>query len=120
MMAMRSTKGLILVALCLFTIDPAMFAQGGGSGGRERWVGTWSTSEVGRPQTPPPPAPVLLPLGPNQCPPVVPTPSTFMHFKDQTLRQVVHTSIGGAKLLLRVRHKTLTWPRSLSAVSLRV
>src|SRR5258708_35166257 len=94
MIGMRSTKGLILAALCLFTTDPAMFAQGGAG---ERWVGTWSTSEVGRPQTPPPPAPVLLPAGPNQCPPAVPAPPTFMHFKDQTLRQIIHTSIGGSK-----------------------
>jgi lysophospholipase L1-like esterase len=112
MMAMRSTKGLILVALCLFTTAPAMFAQGGGS---ERWVGTWSTSEVGRPQTPPPPAPVLLPSGPNQCPPAVPAPSTFMHFKDQTLRQVVHTSIGGSNLRVVLSNTYGTAPLTIGA-----
>ena len=109
---MRFTKGLVLVAFCLFTVDPAMFAQGGGS---ERWVGTWSTSEVGRPQTPPPPAPVLLPSGPNLCPPAVPAPSTFMHFKDQTLRQVVHTSIGGSNLRVVLSNTYGTAPLTIGA-----
>ena len=34
----------------------------------DRWVGTWSTAEVGRPQTPPPPTPPLPPFMANQCP----------------------------------------------------
>src|SRR4029077_10064719 len=89
-----------------------MLAQ---SGSGERWVGTWSTSEVSRPQTPPPPAPVLLPLGPNQCPPPVPVPSTFVHFKDQTLRQIVHTSIGGAKLRVVLSNKYGTPPLTIGA-----
>src|SRR5262249_51139904 len=115
---MRTIKRLILVALCLFTIDRVMIAQ---KGGGERWIGTWSTSEVGRPQTPPPPAPVLLPLGPNQCPPPAPAPSTFVHFKDQTLRQIVHTSIGGANLRVVLSNKYGTAPLTIGAahISLR-
>ncbi len=111
-MAMRFSKAFILVALCLFTIERPMFAQSGGS---ERWVGTWSTSEVGRPQTPPPPAPVLLPIGPNECPPPVPAPSTFMHFKDQTLRQVVHTSIGGSNVRVVLSNVYGTAPLTIGA-----
>lgn len=111
MLAMRSGKRLILVALCLFCIDRPIFAQSGG----ERWVGTWSTSEVGRPQTPPPPAPVLLPAGPNQCPPAVPAPSTFMHFKDQTLRQIIHTSIGGSNFRVVLSNIYGTAPLTIGA-----
>ncbi|MBZ5659591.1 MAG: SGNH/GDSL hydrolase family protein [Acidobacteriia bacterium] len=61
-------------------------------------MGTWSTSEVGRPQTPPPVAPALPPFQPNQCPAAPPAPLTFMHFNNQTLRQIVHTSIGGSSV----------------------
>ena len=75
------------------------------------WVGTWSTSVVGRPQTPPAP----LPPGPppfmaNECPvtaappPIAPppgqtfAPQPFVHVTNQTLRQIVHTSIGGDRV----------------------
>src|ERR1041385_7971798 len=109
---MRLAERLVLIALCLFAIDRVMFAQSGSS---DRWVGTWSTSEVSRPQTPPPPAPVLLPLGPNQCPPPAPAPSTFVHFKDQTLRQIVHTSIGGANLRVVLSNKYGTAPLTIGA-----
>lgn len=93
------------LAFVLFALHPAMLAQSAG----EHWVGTWSTSEVGRPQTPPPPAPGLPPFMANQCPPApAPAPVAapqgqafaplpFMHFANQTLRQIVHPSIGGSK-----------------------
>src|SRR2546428_13518596 len=94
---MKSTKQpvfvvFVLIALCHLAIHPAMFAQ---SGNNERWVGTWSTSEVGRPQTPPPPAPALPPFQTNQCPAAPPAAPPSFHFNDQTLRQIVHISIGG-------------------------
>ena len=85
----------ILAVVCLLAIDAAIFAQ---NESNERWVGTWSTSEVGRPQTPPPPAPALPPFQPNQCPAAPPAAPTFMHFNNQTLRQIVHTSIGGSSV----------------------
>ena len=62
----------------------------------EHWVGTWTTSEVGRPQIPPPPvAPVAAAPAPGTPAPPVPPPAPFMHFNNQTLRQIVHASIGG-------------------------
>ena len=81
---MRSRKRqLVVVAFVLLAIHPAIFAQ---SESNERWVGTWSTSEVGRPQTPPPPAPALPPFQTNQCPAAPPAAPAFMHFNNQTLR----------------------------------
>ena len=79
----------------------------------ERWVGSWATALVGRPQMPPlpgPPAPA--PFMPNACPapaapatpPAVPPPGVtfapppFAHFTNQTLRQIVRTSVGGSRL----------------------
>ena len=80
------------------------------SGAPERWVGTWTTAEVGRPQNPVPPPPALQPFMVNtRCPaPAAPpvaspppgqtfAPSPYVHFTNQTLRQIVHTSIGGSK-----------------------
>src|SRR5436190_15169129 len=98
--------GFLLVAL-----SPVLAAQGGG----ERWVGTWSTSEVGRPQSPPPPAPALPPFQPNQCPPGPPAAPAFMHFKNQTLRQIVHTSIGGTRLRVVLSNVYGTAPLTIGA-----
>src|SRR5438105_14758097 len=96
------------LALGLPALSPAMLAQ---SGSTDRWVGTWSTAEAGRPQNPVPPAPALAPFMASACPappaPAVPAvapapgqtfaPTPFMHFTNQTLRQIVHTSSGGSK-----------------------
>src|SRR6185436_13783799 len=75
-----------------------------------RWIPTWSTSVVGRPQVAPPPAPPAPPpFMPSACPPTsappplppppgqTPGPQSFMHFTNQTLRQIVHTSVGGSR-----------------------
>ena len=80
------------------------------SGSADRWVGTWATAEVGRPQNPIPPAgPPLRPFMTNtRCSaPATPLPAPppgqtfapppYMHFTNQTLRQIVHTSVGGSK-----------------------
>ncbi len=108
---MRSTKQLVLLVLCL-AIQPAMFAQTGNNG---RWVGTWSTSEVGRPQTPPPPAPALPPFQANQCPAAPPATPTFLHFNNQTLRQIVHTSIGGPGVRVVLSNAYGTAPLTIGA-----
>ncbi len=114
---MKSTKQpvfvvFVLIALCHLAIHPAMFAQ---SGNNERWVGTWSTSEVGRPQTPPPPAPALPPFQANQCPAAPPAAPTFMHFNNQTLRQIVHTSIGGSRVRVVLSNVYGTEPLMIGA-----
>jgi lysophospholipase L1-like esterase len=88
------------LALALLAVSP-MLAQ---SGGGNHWVGTWTTSLVGRPQSPLPPAPAAPNAAsvPGQAPlpaanpqPAIPAP--FIQFNNQTLRQIVHTSIGGAR-----------------------
>ena len=114
---MRSTKTLsvcitVVAAVCLVALEPAVFAQNESS---ERWVGTWSTSEVGRPQLPPPPAPALPPFQQNQCPPAAPAAPTFMHFNNQTLRQIVHTSIGGSSVRVVLSNAYGTAPLTIGA-----
>src|SRR5262245_35748342 len=78
-------------------------------GAADRWVGTWATAEVGRPQSPFAPAPAFPPFMVNtRCgapppPPVAPppgqsfAPAPYLHFTNQTLRQIVRTSIGGSR-----------------------
>ena len=115
---MKSTKpqplfvAFVLLPLCLSAIHPTMFAQSGSS---ERWVGTWSASEVGRPQTPPPLAPALPPFQTNQCPAAPPAAPTFTHFNNQTLRQIVHTSIGGSRIRVILSNVYGTAPLTIGA-----
>jgi lysophospholipase L1-like esterase len=99
-------------------IDVALIAQSAS----EHWVGTWATAEVGRPQTPPPPpsAPGPPPFMPNQCPPN-PAPQGqgggggFMQFSNQTLRQIVHTSIGGSRVRVVLSNRYGTAPLAIGA-----
>src|SRR5438309_7895060 len=110
---MRSRqRQLVFVAFVLLAVHPAIFAQ---SESNERWVGTWSTSEVGRPQTPPAPVPVLPPFQPNQCPAAPSAAPTFMHFNNQTLRQIVHTSIGGSSVRVVFSNAYGTAPLTIGA-----
>jgi lysophospholipase L1-like esterase len=105
---------LVLLAFCLLAKHSTLFAQGGSTA---RWVGTWSTSEVGRPQTPPPPAPALPPFQANQCPAAPPAAPTFMHFNNQTLRQIVHSSIGGPSVRIVLSNVYGTAPLTIGAAS---
>jgi lysophospholipase L1-like esterase len=91
--ARRITIGIAAVVL-LVALSTTPFAQSSS----ERWIGTWSTSEVGRPQTPPPPIPEP-PRLPVQCPAAPETGGArFQHVTNQTLRQIVHTTIGGSQV----------------------
>jgi lysophospholipase L1-like esterase len=108
--------GGILTAVLLFALHPALVAQSGG----ERWVGTWSTSEVGRPQTPPSPptVPGPPPFMPSQCP-AGPRPAAgFMHFTNQTLRQIVHTSVAGNRARVVLSNAYGTSPLTVGAAAL--
>jgi lysophospholipase L1-like esterase len=121
--------GLFAVAVAFTQVTPRpilLFAQSP----VERWFGTWSTSEVGRPQTPPPPAPALPPFMANQCPaapvqtPVAPPPGQtfaplpFTHFTNQTLRQIVHASIGGSKVRVVISNAYGNAPVTVGAGSI--
>ena len=90
------------VLACALAAAQTVTAQAG-----DHWVGTWSTATVGRPQTTPPPAGGgggrgrggPAPFMQNQCPPnPAPAAPGFVHFTNQTLRQIVHSSVGGSRL----------------------
>src|SRR5947207_14896319 len=102
------------------------------TGSADRWVGTWTTAEVGRPQNPiPPAAPLLRPFMVNtRCPtPAAPpapapppgqtfAPPPYVHFTNQTLRQIVHTSIGGSKARVVLSNAYGTTPVTVGAANI--
>lgn len=109
---MKTFIRVVSLALSILVLHAALTAQSAG----EHWVGTWSTAEVGRPQTPPRPVQGPPPFMTNQCPPS-PTPPAagFMHFANQTLRQIVHTSIGGSRVRVVLSNRYGTAPLIIGA-----
>ena len=81
----------------------------------DHWVGTWAMAEVGRPQNPPPPVqPVTPPAPVPQGQPPQPPPF-FMHFNNQTLRQIAHVSIGGPRARVVLSNAFGTTPVTVGA-----
>src|SRR5262245_48415891 len=121
----RLTVVVVAVVFASPWFDSGALAQ---SGAADRWVGTWATAEVGRPQNPiPPTGPPLRPFMVNtRCPapatpPVAPPPGQvfapppYLHFTNQTLRQIVHTSVGGAKARVVLSNAYGTAPVTVGA-----
>src|SRR6476659_4391859 len=114
----------VTLAFATVCVLPGALAQSGAS---DRWIGTWATAEVGRPQNPIPPAgPPLRPfMVHSRCPapaapPVAPPGQTFapppyLHFTNQTLRQIVHTTIGGSKARVVLSNAYGTGPVTIGA-----
>lgn len=104
-----------LAAVAIVTVllaAPPVDAQQG-----EHWVGTWTAALVGRPQNPPPPAvPPTTAAAPGQAAPAgPPAPAPFMHFNNQTLRQIVRTSIGGRRVRVVLSNAFGTTPLTIGA-----
>lgn len=109
---MKTFIRVVSLALSILVLHVALTAQSA----REHWVGTWSTAEVGRPQTPPPPVQGPPPFMTNQCPPnPAPPAAGFVHFANQTLRQIVHTSIGGSRVRVVLSNRYGTAPLIIGA-----
>src|SRR6476646_7865953 len=104
----RRTGWLVTLAAVLLIVYPTIAQQGTG----DHWVGTWATAVVARPQTPPPPG-APPPNQPQAAPPAQPAP--FMHFTNQTLRQVVHVSIGGSRARIVLSNAFGTAPLVIGA-----
>ncbi|MEO5740532.1 MAG: SGNH/GDSL hydrolase family protein, partial [Vicinamibacterales bacterium] len=72
---------------------------------------------------PPGPAPFMLSAcpAPSAAPPVAPptgvtfAPPLFMHFTNQTLRQVIHTSVGGSRMRVVLSNAFSTSPVTIGA-----
>ena len=79
----------------------------GQSRSAEHWVATWTTAVVARPAALPPPAPNAPPVNP---PPITPD--------NQTLRQIVRTSIAGSRLRVVFANTFGTAPLNIGAASI--
>jgi lysophospholipase L1-like esterase len=86
-----------LFPLLLFLVAPVH-----ARGGAPHWVASWTNAQPLIIQPPPPPPPPA----PPGTPPRGPSPVTLAYnahgFHDQTVRMIVHTSIGGRRLRIRL------------------
>jgi len=82
------------LALGLLAGAPGIVAQNGRA---EHWVGTWATAVVPRPQAPATPPPPV--------------------FNNQTLRQIVHVSVGGSRIRVVLSNAFGTAPLAVGAAS---
>jgi lysophospholipase L1-like esterase len=81
----------------------------------DHWVGTWATAVVTRPQPPrtapgEPPAPAATPASGAQ-----PAP---LSLNNQTLREIVHVSIGGSRVRVVLGNEFGTAPLTIGAASI--
>jgi len=110
----RRVGWIVALAALLLGVHPGLAQQSGG----EHWVGTWAAAVVGRPQDPPSPVPPAV-SPPGQAAqvqaPQPQQPAPFMHFNDQTLRQIVHTSIGGSRVRAVLSNAFGTAPLTVGA-----
>jgi lysophospholipase L1-like esterase len=74
---------------------------------REHWVATWTTALVARPAVLPPPAPNAPPVNP---PPITPD--------NQTLRQIIRTSIAGSRVRVVFANTFGTAPLNVGGASI--
>src|SRR5205823_8040765 len=86
------------LALYLFAGHAPVLAQGGRP---EHWVGTWATAVVARPQ-----ATLVAGRGPAPAP---------LNFNNQTLREIVHTSLGGDRVRVVLSNAFGTLPLEIGA-----
>jgi lysophospholipase L1-like esterase len=119
-----------ILGAAVFGVQYGVQAQAGRNG--ERWVGTWATAVVARPQAPLTPPPVV-PGNPCQAPAFgpgpgrqgggpPPTPPAPLNFSNQTLRQIVHVSLGGERVRVVLSNAFGTVPLGVGAahIALRV
>jgi lysophospholipase L1-like esterase len=93
------------LALCLLTGSSSALAQN--RRGADHWVGTWATAVLARPQGTPAGGPAG---GRGQA--------NALNFSNQTLRQIVHTSIGGNRIRVVLSNAFGTAPLAVGAASI--
>src|SRR5436190_7656930 len=84
------------------------------AGTQPHWVGTWMTSVVGRPPYPAAPATT------TGATPATPAPARMVFPNNQTLRQIVHVSVGGDRLRVTLTNAFGTAPLTIGAAHVAV
>jgi lysophospholipase L1-like esterase len=120
MQSIKAARALLCVAalfgLQLVTIDEGALAQ---SSAKDHWVGTWATAVVSRPQGQPP-APPPQPPGAPAGPPPRAFGGPPVSVDNQTLRQIVHTSLGGERVRVVLSNAFGTAPLQIGAAHIAV
>ena len=100
----------VALAFSFLAIHPALIAQGGRSG--DHWVATWVTANLARPPQGQPPQ-----AGRGQAPQgqAAAAPQPPLNFNNQTLRQIVRTSIGGERVRVVLTNTFGTAPLAVGA-----
>src|SRR6266705_1694217 len=99
----------IIGLLVVFALAPIASAQ-------DHWVGTWAAAPQQGRGAPPPaaanaaPPPNAAPAGGGQRGPAAPT-----SFRDQTVRMVVHTSLGGKRARVTVSNAYGNMPLTIGS-----
>ena len=120
---MSYTTSIAVALSLLFAFPPAALAQSSAG----RWVTTWGTAEVGRPQNPFPAVPGPPPFMANtRCPapptpPVAPppgqtfAPQPYPQLTNQTLRQIVRSTVAGSRARVVLSNAYGTAPVTIGA-----
>ena len=107
MHGMKPKTAFVAVTLALFVLHAPVRTQ---APQNEHWVTTWATAVVPRASQPPAaPAPAGQGQGAPQAAPAVP------RFANQTLRQIVHTSLGGDRIRVVLSNTFGTAPLNIGA-----
>jgi lysophospholipase L1-like esterase len=113
-MSRRLMTGLLTLGIAFGLVFSHRLAAQAGRG--EHWVGTWATAVVSSQQT------VTLPASLRRLQPPgqegaqrVQLPQPIQSFNNQTVRQVVHTSIGGSRARLVFSNAFGTAPLTIGA-----
>lgn len=118
----RAFRGIVTstaLAVLFLVIHPALLAQGSRS--NEHWVGTWATAVIARAplaargQGQPPQTPQQDPPGPTAPVQQGQAPQPPLNFNNQTLRQIVHTSLGGERVRVVLTNAFGTAPLAVGA-----
>ncbi|HYL36480.1 MAG TPA: SGNH/GDSL hydrolase family protein [Bryobacteraceae bacterium] len=91
----------------LACILAAQVAVAQSTAGTEHWVGTWATAAVVRPP--------VRPASPGQAAPQQPAQPAPFTINNQTLRQIVHVSVGGSRARVVLTNAFGTAPLSIGA-----
>jgi lysophospholipase L1-like esterase len=110
----RAGRGVWAVALTLAAVG-GVSLQGQGRANGDHWVGSWGTAVQ---------APLVIQLPPGATPPAPagqpPAPAPVNSLNNQTLRQIVRTSIGGAQARVTFTNVYSTEPLVIGAAHLAV
>ena len=108
----RLIRAGVVAAVLAVLWHPALAQRAG-----DHCIVTCSTAYVGRPKSPPPVSPPAGAPGqtPQGQPAPPPQPAPFMHFDNQTLRQIVHSSIGGSQVRIVLSNVFGTAPLTIGA-----